>query len=77
VFVAGDFNDWSATRTPLRFDERLGTHEIVVELPPGRYCYRLVIDGRWTADPNNQHKLVNEYGEFNSVVVVPVSQDDP
>ncbi len=77
VFVAGDFNGWSATRTPLRFDERLGAHETVVELAPGRYRYRLVIDGRWTADPHNQHKLVNDYGEFNSVVVVPAAQDDP
>jgi len=77
IFVAGDFNAWSATRTPLTFDERLGAHETVVELPPGRYRYRLVIDGRWMADPHNQHKTVNDYGEFNSVVVVPAVQDAP
>ncbi len=71
VFVAGDFNDWSATSTPLSYDETLGAHETMIELPPGRYRYRLVIDGRWTADPHNQHKEVNDYGEFNSVVVVP------
>ncbi len=77
VFVAGDFNAWSATRTPLKFDDRLGAHETVIELPPGRYRYRLVIDGRWIADPHNQHKLVNDYGELNSVVVVPAAQDAP
>ena len=77
IFVAGDFNAWSATRTPMKFDERLGAHETVIELPPGRYRYRLVIDGRWTADPHNQHKLVNDYGELNSVVVVPAAQDAP
>ncbi len=46
VFVAGDFNDWSATSTPLSYDESLGAHETMIEMPPGRYRYRLVIDGR-------------------------------
>jgi chromosome partitioning protein len=75
VFVAGDFNGWSATSTPLAYDKQLGTHEAVIEMPPGRYRYRLVVDGHWMADPHNQYKQVNDYGEFNSVVVVPDSQD--
>ena len=75
VFVAGDFNHWSATSTPLTYDEQLGTHEAMVEMPPGRYRYRLVIDGHWVADPHNQYKQVNDYGELNSVVVVPGTQD--
>jgi len=77
VFVAGDFNAWSATSTPLTFVERIGAHETILELAPGRYRYRLVIDGRWTVDPHNQHKTVNDYGEFNSVVVVPAPPDTP
>lgn len=77
IFVAGDFNAWSATSTPLKFDERLGAHETVLTLAPGRYRYRLVIDGRWTVDPHNQHKVVNDYGEFSSVVVVPAIQVAP
>ena len=40
-------------------------------MPPGRYCYRLVVDGRWRADPYNAHKQLNEYDELNSVLVVP------
>ncbi|MEE8459705.1 MAG: AAA family ATPase [Phycisphaerales bacterium] len=75
VFVAGDFNGWSATSTPLSFDEKFATHVAVIEMPPGRYRYRLVVDGHWMADPHNQHKQVNDYGEFNSVVVVPDTQD--
>ena len=75
VFVAGDFNGWSATATPLTYDEQLGTHEAVIEMPPGRYRYRLIIDGQWVADPHNQYKQVNDYGELNSVVVVPGTQD--
>jgi len=75
VYVAGDFNDWSATSTPLRYDDRIGAHETVIEMPPGRYCYRFIVNGRWTADPHNQYKQVNEYGEFNSVVVVSAAGD--
>jgi len=75
VFVAGDFNHWSATSTPLTYDEQLGAHEAMIEMPPGRYRYRLVIDGHWVADPHNQYKQVNDYGELNSVVVVPSTQD--
>jgi len=75
VFVAGDFNGWSATSTPLTFDEKFAMHVAVIEMPPGRYRYRLVVDGHWMADPHNQHKQVNDYGEFNSVVVVPDTQD--
>jgi chromosome partitioning protein len=69
--VAGDFNHWSPTATPLPFDARLGAHHAFVEIPPGRYRYRLVVDGRWQADPYNAHKQVNEYDEMNSVLVVP------
>jgi chromosome partitioning protein len=70
IFVAGDFNHWSATAHPLAFDERLGAHQLVMELPPGRYSYRLVVDGRWAADPYNPERHVNDYGEPNSLVVV-------
>ncbi len=77
VYLAGDFNDWSATATPLCYDDRIGAHETVIEMPPGRYLYRFIVDGRWTADPHNQLKQVNEYGELNSVVVVPGAGDPP
>jgi chromosome partitioning protein len=70
IFVAGDFNHWSATAHPLAFDKRLGAHQLVVDLPPGRYAYRLVVGGRWAADPYNPQRQVNEYGEPNSLVVV-------
>ncbi len=75
IFVAGDFNHWSATAHPLVFDERLGAHQLVVQLPPGPYAYRLVINGRWAADPYNPERQVNDYGEPNSLVVVARAGD--
>lgn len=71
IAVAGDFNGWSTRANRLTADARLGVHQACVHLPPGRHRYRLVIDGRWTADPHNKLIEPNEFGETNSVIVVP------
>ena len=39
-------------------------------LPPGRYRYRLVVDGKWMTDPNNKYVETNQFGELNNVVEV-------
>ncbi len=70
IAVAGDFNGWSTRANRLNPDPRLGVHQACVHLPPGRHRYRLVIDGRWTADPHNTNIEPNEFGETNSVIVV-------
>lgn len=70
IAVAGDFNGWSTRANRLVADPRVGVHQTCVHLPPGRHRYRLVIDGRWTADPHNSNIEPNEFGETNSVIVV-------
>ncbi|MGP1272024.1 MAG: AAA family ATPase [Phycisphaerales bacterium] len=70
IAIAGDFNGWSTRSNRMTPDPRLGVHQACIHLPPGRHRYRLVIDGRWTADPHNQLIEPNEFGETNSVVVV-------
>ncbi|MEE8154674.1 MAG: AAA family ATPase [Phycisphaerales bacterium] len=74
IVVAGDFNQWSATANPLRYSPQLAVHHAIVDIPPGRYQYRLVIDGVWQADPYNANVQLNEYGEHNSVLVVGQSK---
>jgi hypothetical protein len=39
-------------------------------LPQGRYRYRLVVDGKWMTDPNNDAVETNQFGELNNVVEV-------
>lgn len=68
--IAGDFNGWSVRANRMVADPRLGVHQTCVHLPPGRHRYRIVVDGRWIADPHNPVIEPNEYGETNSVVVV-------
>lgn len=61
ICVAGDFNSWSPSSTPLKYNADSEVYEAVVPLPPGRYEYRLVIDGAWTQDPYNDQ--VAEFGK--------------
>jgi 1,4-alpha-glucan branching enzyme len=69
VHVAGDFNDWSLSDTPLnkRKDGRFST---TLTLPAGReYRYRYVLDGdRWTNDTDADRYEANEHGSEDSVL---------
>lgn len=72
VGVAGDFNQWTPERTPMR-DVGGGVLECVAFMPPGSTSqYRLVVDGHWIADPFNACTAPNPFGGTNSVVAVPV-----
>ena len=69
VCIAGNFNDWTPEGSTLtRLDnDRWGTD---LTLPPGVYEYRLVIDGKWTPDPNAARSVPNPFGEPNSLLVI-------
>lgn len=73
VSIAGEFNGWSASATPMNKNEQLGVFERTLPLPPGRYSYRLVIDGVWGHDVHNPASEPNPFGEMNSILQVPVS----
>lgn len=69
VHLAGDFNNWSPEATPMmRANEN--AFKALLPLAPGRYCYRLVVDGQWLNDPHNTYVESNPFGELNSVVEV-------
>lgn len=71
VSVAGDFNGWDAQTHILRRNDELGIHELAIDLEPGRYRYRLVVDGRWIADPYNPATVSNPFGERDSLLALP------
>ncbi len=69
VGVAGEFNNWNPQR--MNSDSEAGdTFRALVATKPGRYRYRLVVDGRWQADPHNRYAEPNPFGEVDSVVEV-------
>jgi 1,4-alpha-glucan branching enzyme len=71
VFVAGSFNDWSPSKTPL---SRTRDGKWVGELTgiSGRHEYLFVVDGQWLPDPNAIESVQNPYGGKNSVLVAAV-----
>ncbi len=71
VSIAGDFNNWSTTTHAMRHNQDLGVYEVCIKLPPGKFKYRLVIDGIWTADSYNNVCEPNEFGGVNSIISVP------
>jgi 1,4-alpha-glucan branching enzyme len=69
VFIAGTFNDWRPTVTPM-ISRGGGRWTKELSLPPGRYEYRYVVDGEWLCDPAATEQASNPYGGSNSVLVV-------
>src|SRR5438034_10249849 len=66
VQLAGDFNRWVTDGNEMRPNGPVWSK--VVTLPPGRYHYRYVVDGRWLTDPLNINVEPTPWGGFNSVV---------
>lgn len=50
VFLAGEFNSWEAESLPMQ-KYKEGLWEAMVNLPPGRYEYKLFVDNAWAEEP--------------------------
>jgi hypothetical protein len=67
--VAGEFNQWSPDANPLRKNSN-GTWSVQLDLQPGFYQYKFVVDGGWIPDPGNPWQINDGADNFNSVVKV-------
>lgn len=69
VQLAGDFNAWDPDAHPLErtSDERW---EIRLDLSPGRYEYKFLVDGQWQKDPDCTDFASNPFGDENCVLVL-------
>lgn len=79
VFVAGTFNEWNTSATPLERDKN-GTWTAKLDLTPGRYEYKFLVDGEWCCEPGCKDAAAcphcprcvgNEFGTMNRVMEVP------
>ena len=66
--VAGSFNRWA--QAPMRYT-RAGGMIFRVDLPPGEYLYKYVVDGVWLTDPENPVTRTDPQGNVNSLLIVP------
>jgi pullulanase len=71
VFLAGSFNSWSTSATPLTKGED-GIWTVTLDLEAGVHEYKFVVNGSWIADPVNG--VVGGY-DGNSIVVVPADDE--
>jgi len=70
VSVVGEFNDWNVERHPLQQVDS-ETWRITLQLAPGTYQYKFVIDGtQWEDDADNPKRAMNEFGTTNSILEV-------
>ena len=70
VDIAGDFNGWDPSRTPLEHTAN-GAWTVTIPLQPGRYEYMFVVDGtRWVGDPFAVEDTDDGFGSRNAVLDV-------
>ncbi len=66
VQLAGDFNSWIPDGYDMQFSN--GIWQKMLELAPGRYRYRYVVDGHWQPDPLNNCVEPSPFGDNDSVL---------
>ncbi|MBK7996152.1 MAG: S8 family serine peptidase [Blastocatellia bacterium] len=71
IHLAGDFNKWSTTKTPMK-KLKPGLWRVSLPCPePGVYRYKYLIDGKtWIDDPGNGKREPDGFKGFNSIVVI-------
>ena len=74
VFLAGSFNDWDPTGTPME-SQGDGSWQAELELAPGRYEYKFIVDGTWCCEPGRTDSdcadcVPNPFGTMNRVIEV-------
>jgi len=69
VAITGDFNRWEKEGLRLKPDGR-GTWRRVLELRPGEYQYRLLVEGQWCDHAEATKRVANPFGTDNCVLVV-------
>ena len=65
VSVVGSFSEWEPV--PLSDEDGDGIWTTQIPLPPGRYEYAFIIDGRWWGQDPSADEYVRSFGEYSSV----------
>ena len=73
VSVSGSFNDWFSAGASLHTAGD-GYWALDLDLTPGRYEFRLLIDGAWADVPNATQTVENPFGSRNAVFIVEATE---
>ena len=69
VYIAGDFNNWLQNQSS-SMDNKNGSWSKRLNLTPGQYHYRFIVDGNWMTDPSNPLQEKNPFGEYDSLLKI-------
>lgn len=69
VFLAGEMTDWDAGKVAMQRDEN-GTWHTALDLEPGQWLYKFVVDGQWVQDPATPDHDADGQGGQHSFVFV-------
>ena len=69
VVLTGDFTKWAKDQVKLH-PIRSGEWEAVLNLAPGEYQYRLLVDGEWRDHPEASRRVPNAFGSQNGILTV-------
>ena len=70
VFLVGDWNKWDIQANPMKLDKD-GSWKVSLIIPPGRYEFKLLVDGKWREGTKEEQTVPNSFGTFNNVLIVP------
>lgn len=68
VVITGSFNNWSTSGIPMKRGPQ--GWEVSLNLEPGKYLYKFIVDGAWSYDQGNNIREGDGYGNYNSVFYV-------
>jgi len=68
VQIKGQMNEWNAAAGYLY--QKDGKWHIDFQLFPGKYQYKLILDGKEKSDPNNRDSVSNNMGGYNSLLTL-------
>jgi len=67
IFLVGDFNQWNESSHKMRRTDARG-FELEMEIPPGKYRFKYLVDGVWWNDPEAEEYAPNPWGSEDSVI---------
>lgn len=70
ICLAGSFNDWEPDNSRMNYNSVKKCYQSTLELAPGYYEYKFVINGEWVLDEANPNFAANDFGTLNSVVII-------
>ena len=68
VTIHGSFNDWQEAFKTLADKNNDGQFSCTCMLKPGRYEYKLQVNGLWITDETNPNFVQNAFGSLNNIL---------